>query len=265
MLSGSRGVIRANNPDEFISASSRIQQIVDKEKFYDDYERSHFLIEEFLLGDEIAMDGFMQNGRFIQLALFDKPEPMNGPYFEESYYITPSSKSRKKQLQIALEIEKACIAYGLTHGPVHAEAKITDQRVVVIEIASRSIGGQCAQLIEYVLGTRLEEIIIRMMCQSPVKLESRQSYAGVLMIPITEKGILKRVEGQLQAQQIPFISQIEIHIQPGYELIPLPEGASYLGFIFSKSESYKNTYQSLQQAYKKLRFITSKSWSIEPV
>ena len=265
MLSGSRGVIRANNRDEFITAARKIQQIVTKETVYDEYERSHFLVEEYLSGDEIALDGFMQDGAFIHLALFDKPDAMEGPYFEESYYITPSKLTDKKQQQIIHEVEKACLAYGLSHGPIHAEARLTSRGVIVIEIASRSIGGQCAQVVEYVLGTKLEEVIIRLMCFEQPVFTQQDTYAGVLMIPITRKGVLKRVEGVLQAQKIAHITQLEIHIQPGYELIPLPEGASYLGFIFSQADTYEKTYRALQLALQELKFITSESWALEPV
>lgn len=263
MLSGSRGVIRADNPQQFILAAKTIQRILTKQPC-DEYESQHFLIEQFLKGDEIAIDGFMQDGKFILLSLFDKPEPMNGPYFEESYYITPGRQSEQLQQDIIEEVSKCCRAYGLTHGPIHAEARITEKGIFLIEMASRTIGGQCAQLIEYVLAKKLEEIIIRLLCFEPMQLQTNNQYAGVLMIPITQTGVLKRVEGLLQARQVKHVSNIEIHIQPGYELIPLPEGSSYLGFIFASADSFDKTWQALQQAHHLLKFITSKSWSIEP-
>ena len=263
MLSGSRGVIRANSTKEFVTAADKIKNILSKEQC-DDYEGSHFLIEQFLHGEEIAIDGFVQNGQFISLSLFDKPEPLNGPYFEESYYITPSRHSIEVQQAIINEVQKCCIAYGLTHGPVHAEARITDQGIVLIEMASRTIGGQCAQLIEYALGIKLEEVIIRLMCFEKLKFDIKQKHAGVLMIPIKKRGILKRVEGLLEAQKVNHISNIEIHIQPGYELIPLPEGASYLGFIFASADSFADTFNALRNCHEKLKFITSESWSLEP-
>ncbi len=263
MLSGSRGVIRANNNHEFINAAEKIKHILLKEPC-DQYEAEHFLIEQFLQGDEVAIDGFMQNGKFITLSLFDKPEPMNGPYFEESYYITPSRHSDQNQQAIIDEVEKCCHAYGLTHGPIHAEARITDQGIYLIEMASRTIGGQCAQLIEYVLGKKLEEIIIRLMSFEQLELEYKEQYAGVLMIPITKRGILKRVEGMIKASQVKHISNIEIHIQPGYELIPLPEGSSYLGFIFASANSFETTWKALQQSHQLLSFITTESWTLEP-
>lgn len=263
MLSGSRGVIRANNPEEFLKASVIIQNILSKE-YKNSFEYNHFLVEEFLDGKEIAIDGFVQNGKFITMALFDKPDPLNGPYFEESYYVTPSNHPEETQQQIINEVSKCCKAYGLTHGPIHAEARITKHGIVLIEMASRTIGGQCAQMIENVLGVRLEELIIRLICFEQTEIHQLAKYAGVLMIPIKQKGILKRVEGLLQAQQVEHITNIEIHIQPGYELKPLPEGASYLGFIFASAKTYEATLAALRTANDHLKFITTMSWSLEP-
>ncbi|MBC8212442.1 MAG: ATP-grasp domain-containing protein [Gammaproteobacteria bacterium] len=263
MLSGSRGVIRADSADEFINAARQIENIIASGP-YSSYEKQHFLVEQFLPGEEIALDGFVQNGKLIALALFDKPEPLNGPYFEESYYITPSRHSEQVQQAIQLEIEKCCRAYGLTHGPIHAEARITPAGVVLIEMASRTIGGQCAQLIEYALGIKLEQAIIQLMCFQSLEIRRSTNHAGVLMIPIRQKGILKRVEGLLEAQKINFIDQIEIHIQPGYELVPLPQGNSYLGFIFASAPSFAETWAALQQAQGCLKFITTESWALEP-
>ncbi len=262
MLSGSRGVIRADNADQFIQASERIEKIVGLESA-DDYEKSHGLIEGFLAGEEIAIDGFVQNGRFLPLALFDKPEPLNGPCFEESFYITPSRLPQVTQQAIIEEVERCCLAYGLTHGPIHAEARITDQGVFLIEMASRTIGGQCAQLIEFVLGQKLEQIIIRMMCFEPVEFEHNNRHAGVLMIPVPRQGMLKRVEGLLEAQQVEYVSHVEIHIQPGYELVPLPEGSSYLGFIFASAPGFDETWQALRESHRKLNFVIAPVWHLQ--
>lgn len=262
MLSGSRGVIRADNASQFLTAATTIEQILAA-SHYEEYEQQHFLVEEFLVGEEIAIDGFMQDGKFIPLALFDKPEPLNGPYFEESYYITPGPYSREYQQAIIDELTRCCDAYGLTHGPVHAEARLTDKGVFLLEMASRTIGGQCAQIIEYVIGVPLEELIIQMMCLESVKLTRSSDHAGVLMIPIRQKGILKRVEGLLQARQVNHITNLEIHIQPGYELVPLPQGNSYLGFIFARAKTFGDTLESLREAHTKLRFITTQNWAIE--
>jgi biotin carboxylase len=261
MLSGSRGIIRANSYTEFTLAAKTIQQILQHENGTD-FEKSHFLVESFLVGKEIAFDGFVKNGHLIPLALFDKPEPLNGPYFEESYYITPSNHPLDTQQQIISEIEKCCDAYGLLHGPIHAEVRLTEHGPCLIEMASRTIGGQCAQTIEYVLGSRLEEIIIKLACEPAVKLKRADLYAGVLMIPIQQAGILKRVEGMTKAQQTKYVTSVEIHIQPGYELIPLPRGSSYLGFIFAQAPNFDATYSALKQAHHALKFITTEKWEL---
>lgn len=261
MLSGSRGVMRIDNAEKFEAKCLRLAHII-KDNRYTDYEQKHILIEQYLDGIEIAIDGFINQDNFQLLALFDKPEPLNGPYFEESYYITPSQLPNTTQQEIIDEITRCCQAYGLTFGPIHAEARVTKNGVFLIEMASRTIGGQCAQLLEYSLGIKLEELVLKLLCNEKVDLQTNHQYPGVLMIPIPEKGILKRVEGLLEANKVEYIEDIEIHIQPGYELIPLPEGSSYLGFIFALSDTYDDTFNALKSAHKKLKFITQQSWSI---
>lgn len=264
MLSGSRGVIRANSSTEFIEATRMVQKIVASEPCTE-FERSHFLIESFLRGAEIALDGFVHDRKLHVLALFEKPAAMDGPYFEESYYITPGRHDDDTRQAIIEAVESACEAYGLSHGPIHAEARLTPGGVVLIEMASRTIGGQCAQAVEYVLGASLEEIVLRMSCGDMVIPASGSNHAGVLMIPIPGAGILRRVEGLLQAQKVRHVTQIDIHIQPGYELVPLPHGSSYLGFIFASANTFAATYQALRTAHERLRFITAPNWRIEPL
>lgn len=262
MLSGSRGVMRINESGDFEKKCLRLFNIINNDQF-SEYEQQHILIESYLDGFEIAIDGFIDHGKFQLLALFDKPEPLNGPYFEESYYITPSQHPPSVQQAIIDEIIRCCQAYGLHFGSIHAEARITKDGVFLIEMASRTIGGQCAQLLEYSLGIKLEELVLKLLCKQPVVFERQNQYPGVLMIPITKGGLLKRVEGLLAANKVANIKDIEIHIQPGYELVPLPEGSSYLGFIFALSDSFDDTYHSLKTAYNKLNFITQENWLIK--
>lgn len=262
MLSASRGVMRVNHKNDFKNKCLRLFNII-KDKQYSLYEQQHILIERYLDGFEIALDGFIDHDQFQLMALFDKPEPLNGPYFEESYYITPSRHPEHIQQAIIDEVIRGCQAYGLTFGPIHAEARITNEGVFLIEMAARTIGGQCAQLLEYSLGIKLEELVLKLLCKETVEFERNKRYPGVLMIPINNKGLLKRVEGLLAAQQVKNIKDIEIHIQPGYELVPLPEGSSYLGFIFASSDSFEETYHALKKAHNKLKFITQETWVIE--
>lgn len=262
MLSGSRGVIRANNSIEFAAAYKRIFNIID-DPAYSDYERSHILVEQYLEGFEVALDAFIDGDEFTVLAIFEKPEPLTGPYFEESYYITPTQHSKKTQQAIIKEIKRCCQAYGLKFGAIHAEARITPQGVYTIEIASRTIGGQCSKLLEYSLGLPLEEIILKLASKQTIEPQQNHLFPGVLMIPIQQAGLLKRVEGLLAANQVTHIKDIEIHIQPGYELIPLPEGQSYLGFIFAVSDTFDTTFEALKKAFEQLKFITQKTWNIK--
>ena len=263
MLSGSRGVMRADGPQELIEAARVLREILLDEPG-DDYERGHCLVEEYLEGGEIAFEGFVQNGRLLPLALFDKPEPMTGPCFEESCYITPTRLPDPLQMEIVDEIERCCRAYGLSHGPVHAEARLTRQGVVLLEMASRTIGGQCGGILEFVLGEPLEDLVLKLSCGAAPPQAKPGLYAGVMMIPIPRAGLLKRVEGLIEARRTPHVRDIEIHIQPGYELVPLPRGSSYLGFIFAQSKSYEATRQALRSAHSRLRFVTRPKWDLQP-
>jgi len=261
-LSGSRGVIRANDYAEFIKASDRIDSILDHAE-QTGFVRQHLLVEAYLDGPEFAVEGFLIDGSFHLLTIFDKPEPMSGPYFEETYYLTPSQLENKPKQTLVNEVARCCKAYGLEHGPVHAEARITRSGTVLLELAARTIGGQCGQLVEFSLQQKLEQLVIQGMCGRKPELSDRVEAAGVLMIPITSSGLLKRVEGLTDAMQVKYIKDIEIHIREGYELKPLPEGSSYLGFIFAQAPSYKETYDALKCAYQKLRFITQPKWKLE--
>ncbi len=254
-LSGSRGVIRVNNDEELRLAVPRLQailQLVD-----DDEERECVLIEAYIPGYEYAYEGLLSKGQLQTLALFDKPDLMEGPFFEETYYITPSRLRPEWQEKIHLAVAQACKAYGLNEGPVHAEVRIHDDEVWFMEMASRTIGGQCAQLLHYATGMKLEEIVIAQASGLSFKPEDSQQAAGVLMIPITQRGLLRRVEGLLDASKTEFIEDIEISIREGYEIIPLPEGDSYLGFIFAKAPTPEQAEQALRQAYAKLKIVTA--------
>lgn len=261
-LSASRGVIRADNKIEFHTACRRIDAILETVGITG-FARQHLLVESYIDGPEYAVEGFMVGGDFRLLTIFDKPEPLCGPFFEETYYLTPTRLNTGQRRQLVEEITKCCHAYGLEQGPVHAEARLSVTGPVLLELAARTIGGQCGQLIEFSLRQKLEELVIRGMCGITPEIDDQAEAAGVLMIPITAAGILKRVEGLTAAMQTEFVRDIEIHINPGYELIPLPEGASYLGFIFAQGPDFEQTYGALQSAYGKLRFITQPKWTLE--
>ncbi len=263
-LSASRGVIRANNPEQLIQACLRIEKILDSVG-QSGYVRTHVLVEAYLDGAEFSIEGFIIDGQFHLLTIFDKPEPLTGPYFEETYYLTPSRLTESQQTDLVGEIRRCCEAYRLEQGPVHAEARLTDEGPVLIELAARTIGGQCGRLIEFSLHQKLEELVILGMCGVKPDISENAQAAGVLMIPVTNTGLLKRVEGLTKAMQTEHVVDIEIHIREGYKLTPLPEGASYLGFIFAQAPDYDQVYQSLKSAYQHLKFVTQPVWQLDRV
>ena len=160
------------------------------------------------------------------------------------------------------ELQAACDAYGLQEGPIHAECRLNEQGVFVLEVAARTIGGMCGRLLSFGTGYSLEELVLLHAMGKEISLTSTQGAAGVLMIPIPKAGMLKRVEGLLQAQRIPFIEEINIQIREGHELIPLPEGSSYLGFIFAKAPDTEQVEQALREAHRQLDFIISPVWKL---
>lgn len=263
-LSASRGVIRVDNQQQLSAACERIDKILASSGS-SGYPREHLLVESYLEGAEYAVEGFVIDGEFHLLTIFDKPEPLSGPYFEETYYLTPSRLNAHGQQHLVTEIKKCCLAYGLKQGPVHAEARITRRGPVLVELAARTIGGQCGQLIEFSLGKKLEEIVIEGMCGIIPEKVDEPRYAGVLMIPVTDSGILRRVEGLTRALQVEYIVDIEIHIREGYELVPLPEGASYLGFIFAQAPDFDSVYHALKNAYRQLKFVTQPVWKLNSI
>ena len=254
-LSGSRGVIRANSTDEFITACNRIQAIV---KDLEDSESQRYLLaESYIPGFEVAVEAMLDDGELQVLALFDKPDPLEGPYFEETYYITPSRLAHDTRALITRRVKEACRAYGLMNGPVHAELRLHNNEAWIIEVAARTIGGQCAQLLKYGTGYGLEELVIHQASGIPAQALCQEYSAGVLMIPTPEAGILRRVEGLANARRVTYITEVEISVREGYELVPLPEGSAYLGFIFAQGPDPSSVESALREAHSYLKFITA--------
>jgi len=259
-LSASRGVIRVDNEQEFVTACDRIQKIIAY--LNDDFEKNTLLVEEYIPGIEVAVEGFLKNGEFIPLAMFDKPDPLEGPFFEETYYITPSRLPLEQQHYVFQLVHDACKAYGLCTGPVHAELRLRDNRAWIIEVAARTIGGECAQLLKFGTGYSLEQLVIAHSLGLDTEVQSMEEAAGVLMIPTPKSGVLRRVEGVLAAQKIPLIESVNISVREGYELITLPEGASYLGFIFARGPDPEAVEAALRQAHRSLNIVVSPLWKI---
>jgi len=261
-LSASRGVIRVNDELELSQAVERIKNMLLEERQLDKDIREILLLEEFIPGKEVAIEAMLHNGELDVLAIFDKPDPLNGPFFEETYYITPTFFSEKIQQEIKQTVLESCFAYGLSEGPVHAECRINEKGVWILEVAARTIGGLCGRLLSLGTGHSLEELVLLHAMGQRVDVKSLESAAGVLMIPIPAAGILKRVEGLLEAQRVPYIKELSIEVRDGYELIPLPEGNSYLGFIFAEAVTTKDVEQALRDAHACLNIVIAPLWKI---
>ncbi len=253
-MSASRGVIRVNNEDEFLQARERIKLIIAEQS---DFERNHILVEDYIEGVEIAYEGYLHNSQLTTLAIFDKPEPLVGPYFEETIYVTPSNLDQSTQNKIKLRVEQACKAYGLTTGPVHAELRINQDDAWILEVASRTIGGDCARMLDQGQSFNLEELVVSLAINKPVTTSPPKNARGVMMIPIQKPGILRRVEGLSSAAKVKHIEKVDIIIREGNELIPLPEGNQYPGYIFSQADTPQQVVAALKEAYEKLDFVVA--------
>jgi len=262
-LSASRGVIRADTPQQVQAACQRIQSIISSEGLADDYVSSHVLVETFISGPEVALEGLLHRGRLDVLAIFDKPDPLEGPFFEETYYITPSRHAAATRQEIIQCVRDACDGLGLREGPVHAEVRIGKSGCAIIEVAARTIGGECARLLNFGTGHSLEDLVIAHATGRPLSIERSSGAAGVLMIPITQAGSLRRIEGITRARAVPFIEDILINIRDGYELVPLPEGSSYLGFMFARAPVPGQVEASLRAAHAELKIVVAPLIRIE--
>ena len=255
-LSASRGVIRANDSAEFVAAHSRLKRILAAPEFAGCGEwAEQFLVEDFVPGPEVALEGLLVSGRLHVLALFDKPDPLDGPFFEETIYVTPSRLPDAAQAAIAACAQEATRALGLLHGPIHAELRWNDHDAWLIELAARPIGGRCSAALRFGADVTLEEIVIRhaLGMELPA-LERETDAAGVMMIPVPGAGVLRDVHGIDAAKRVPLIESVEITAHRGQELVPLPEGARYPGFIFARGDSPKAVESALRAAHAKLRF-----------
>jgi biotin carboxylase len=212
------------------------------------------IVESFIPGSEHALEGLLQDGRLRVLALFDKPDPLDGPYFEETLYVTPSRLPQPTQDEIAQSVQRACELAGLGTGPVHAEMRVNAQGVWLLEIAARSIGGLCGRMLRSALGASLEELILRDALKLPLPEAGQGEATGVMMIPIPGYGIFEGAHGLEQALAVAGISEVQITASPGQLIAAPPEGASYLGFIFAQGTSSEAVEASLRQAHERLEF-----------
>jgi len=268
VLSGSRGVMRANDGVELRAALARLRALLaapDVRELRDEAAEA-IQIEGYVDGDEFALEGVMDHGRLHVLAVFDKPEPLTGPYFEETVYLTPTARTRAQALALIPAVTRAAHAAGLWHGPVHAECRVsalgdldTSGEVVVLEVAARPIGGLCARALVFDgasgAGVPLEEVLLaHAAALAPPCWRLAGAAVGVMMVPIPRSGVLRAVAGEDDARAVPLVSGVEITAKTDQRLVALPEGASYLGFIFAEGPDDRAVHRALRDAHARLSF-----------
>ena len=261
-LAASRGVIRANDPAEFVTAFQRIVRILEEPEAAACGEPARqILVEEFVPGGEVALEGLLAEGRLRLLALFDKPDPLDGPFFEETIYVTPSRLPDASQRAIAECAERAALALGLTSGPIHAELRINERGPWVIEVAARPIGGRCGAVLRFGEGegaSSLEELLLRHSLGLPIaSFERERAASGVMMIPSPRAGVLTEVRGVDEARAVPGVDDVVITAHRGQRLVPLPEGSRYPGFIFARGDTPEAVTRALRAAHASLEFVVA--------
>ena len=278
-LSASRGVIRADDVDGFVAAFERIKRILEqagcetRDAGGAGQHASHIphpaseslLVEEFVPGPEVAVEGLVTHGALTVLAIFDKPDPLEGPFFEETIYVTPSRLAPAAQQKVAACVQAAVDALGLREGPIHAEVRYNDRGAWLIELAARPIGGRCSGALRFesrdaggeMRDASLEEIIIRHALGMPIPTLEREAQAsGVMMIPVPGAGVLRDVRGVDDAQKVPLVEEVVITAHPGQTLVPWPEGSRYPGFIFARGGTSEAVEAALRAAHARLEFLT---------
>lgn len=266
-LSGSRGVIRANDEAEYVAAVARARTLLRSPDVLAERDPLHarIIVEEFIPGREFAVEGLLTGGTFRALAIFDKPDPLDGPFFEETIYLTPARSPAGVQEGIVASVGDAARLLGLQHGPVHAECRVNERGVYVLEVAARPIGGLCSKALRFVQVrpkpdttgglVSLEELLLRHALGEEVGGFDRETAAsGVMMIPIPRRGVLRGVDGVNVARATPHVTDVRITAKIGSLLVPLPEGRSYLGFIFASGDDPGSVEQALRKAHGALGF-----------
>jgi predicted ATP-grasp superfamily ATP-dependent carboligase len=270
-LSASTGVIRANNREEFSAAAGRVRRVLESPEILASREANldQMMVEGYIPGKEVAVEGLLIDGTLRVLAIFDKADPLEGPFFEETIYVTPSRLGSAHVREIEQCTIDAVRALGLSHGPVHAEFRINEEGVWPLEVAPRPIGGLCARALRFARGGSdevigLEELLLRHAVETPVGDWTREAAAsGVMMIPVPASGVLERVEGEEPARAVPHIVGLEITARLHDYIAAWPEGASYLGFLFARAETAEEVERALRVAHGKLRFAIRERLAVE--
>ena len=266
-LSGSRGVIRADSPAEAGAACGRILRLlarVDVRATLRERDPG-LLVEGFIDGPEFALEGVLTAGCLTTFAIFDKPDPLDGPYFEETIYVTPTRLPLDARAEAMWQVEAACLALGLQHGPVHAEFRMSAAGVRVLEVAPRPIGGLCSKVLRFAGGRSLEDVLLAHALDPRAALPSREAEsAGVMMIPIPRRGLLRTVGGREDAERVPGVEEVAITAKADQLLEPLPEAGSYLGFIFARATTAAAVDRALREAHACLRLTVDPAIDVRP-
>lgn len=270
-LSASTGVIRANNREEFVAAAARVRRVLESPEILARREANldQMMVEGYIPGREVAVEGLLTDGELRVLAIFDKADTLEGPFFEETIYVTPSRLGQAQVREIERSAVAAVRALGLSHGPVHAEFRINAEGVWPLEVAPRPIGGLCAGALRFVdqsgeevIG--LEELLLRHAAEMPVSSWLREKAASaVMMIPVPSSGVLERVEGEELARSVAGVVGLEITARLHDYIAAWPEGSSYLGFLFARGESAEAVEAALRAAHGKLRFAIRERLAVE--
>ena len=263
-LSASRGVIRADAAEELVAAAARLRRLLatPEVRAQRDPANDTMLIEAFVPGREVAVEGVVTGGALRVFAIFDKPDPLDGPFFEETIYATPDTLPSEVRKSVVAQVGRAVCALGLTDGPIHAEARIDGETVVVLEVAPRPIGGRCARVLRFVppaetgagrdgaAAAALEEVLLRHAVGDPVDgWRVSDEASAVMMIPVPRAGICREVTGVDAARAVPGIEDVVVTVKPGERLIPWPEGASYPGFIFARGSDRHEVVEAVRAAH----------------
>ena len=270
-LSASQGVVRANHRGEFLAGAARMKRLLNSPEIRATREPhlDQMLVEGYLDGREVAVEVLLTGGVPRVLAIFDKPDPLEGPYFEETIYVTPSRLPAAEQCAIEQSLLGAVRALGLTQGSVHAEFRVNSHGVWPIEVAPRPIGGLCARALRFVApgeanGIGLEELLLRHVLELPGRDAQRETEAsGVMMIPVPHSGVFKKVEGEAEARATAGITSLEITARLHDLIAAWPEGSSYLGFLFARGAEPAQVESALREAHGKLRFTLTPRLPVE--
>jgi biotin carboxylase len=251
-------VIRANDARAFAAAFDRIHSILARPQIRAARAglEDEILVEEYIDGREFALEGVLTHGALQVLALFDKPDPLEGPFFEETIYVTPSRLTAHFQARVADTVQRAAAALGLRHGPLHAECRLTSSGAIyVLEVAARPIGGLCSRVLTFEDGASLEHVLLRHAVGEPIETVRREAGgAAVMMVPIPRRGMLRGVSGEDAARDVDGVTEIRITAKAGQILESLPEAGSYLGFIFARAGTARDAEIAVRRAHACLRF-----------